>query len=170
MYKYSYLLLKQILESIEGIPRVMWYASQYDEAMDEAVFYCPACYIEFLPMEFEVGGLQVQGADLVFRVHLFTEYYDDDDQLMTHFDLSDKIFQALEGTWAKVSELPAFGALAGTTQDFNVLNKISRIGIIPDHAVTNTSVTIQEFRCRAVDLAAAIRYVLVNADVNVLRP
>lgn len=170
MFKYAFLLLKQKLEAISGIPKVMWYASQYDEEMDEAVFYCPACYIEFMPMEFDQGGLQVQGADMVFRVHLFTEYYNDDDTLLSHFDLGDEIYRTLEGSVAKLSDLPAYANLAGTDQDIAVLNRISRIGIIPDHSVTNTSVTVQEFRCRAIDLAAAIRYILVNADVDVIRP
>lgn len=170
MFKYAFLLLKQMLESIPEIPSVMWYASQYDESVDEAVFYCPACYIEFLPIEPDQNGLQVQSGDMVFRVHLFTEYYNDDDQILSHFELSDLIYQKLQGSTGKASDIPAYANLAGTPEDFNVLNKISRIGIIPDHAVTNTSVTIQEFLCRAIDLAAAIRYVLVNADIEVIRP
>ena len=170
MFKYAFLLIKQLLESIPDIPQVMWYAAQYDVDTDEAVFYCPACYIEFLPLEFDQSGLQVQGADMVFRVHLFTEYLNEDDQLLSHFDLSDKIYQQLEGTSATISEIPTFEALAGTEEDVVVLNKISRITLIPDHSVTNTSVTIQEFRCRAIDLAAAIQYVLVNAEACVIRP
>lgn len=168
MLKYIYLIIKARLEAeIASLPVVAWYNNQYNQDDPEALFAVPAVYIEFLPVPLTDYGRRIQGGDVTFRIHLVTEYYDDDDETLAHFDLSNDIFATLDDMEGWASELPQFAALLGTDDDYLFLNQVSRTQIVPDHAQTNLVVTIQEFKALAIDLSNMRTWVETPATLDI---
>lgn len=169
MLKYIYLIIKARLEAeIAALPVVFWFNNQYDQDDEEAIFAVPSVYIEFLPVPMQDFGERIQAGEVRMRVHLLTEYYDDDDATLAHFDLSSAIHASIDDMEAWASELPVYSALAGTEDDFLIINQASRTAIIPDHAQTNLIVTIQEFKFFAVDLSNIRTYLDKNVTLDII--
>ncbi|MEM7372805.1 MAG: hypothetical protein AAF587_29560 [Bacteroidota bacterium] len=169
MLKLPFLLLQQRLSEMSQLPDVRWFNAQFDQNKDEAVFYVPSVYIEFLPMDLEDIGEQVQGGEVMFRIHLMTELYDDNDRVLAHFDLVDDIFKHLHGWDVMKSALPEFSALQDTEDDVAIINKVVRTRLIPDHAQSNTIITVQEFKTYVADFAAMKSYIEFSPTITVLR-
>ena len=157
MTKYPYLILKRKLLQILNIPKVQWLSTQLNDE-GQAVYHVPSCYIQFLPAQPQALGNNLQAADLTFRVHLYTENIDEDDEVLVHLDLASAIYAKLQGEVGMLSELPAFASLAGTDDDVAVMNVMNRTQYIPDHETARTHTTIQEFTCFCVDLSNAPQY------------
>ncbi len=155
MIHHIFRALKQRIEAIDGLPACSWFNSQYDEDSDEAVYLVPHVYLEFLPIPLNQEVSLIQTSDNVrFRVHLFTEYYNDENEVLSHYDQVAGIHKALTKKTLLLSELTEYAGLAGTPDDKVILNTMTRTEITPDHNQSNTIITIQEFVASGVDLSA----------------
>lgn len=170
MLKYPYLIIKQLLESLPNVPAAFWFNAQYDQESEEAVYYVPAVYIEFMPVEFPDVQRRIQLASVRFRIHLMTETFIDDDSILTHFDITNEIHKALSGYEAQLSVLPEFADLADTDDDITVINQCTRTQLIPDHSQTNLTITTQEYQASIMDVEAIRAYNEQIITSSVIRP
>lgn len=173
MLGYPYLLLKQRLLDVEGIPQVLWYNAQYVEGEAEPQYFVPCVYLEFLPVPTDQHQQKLQSGIMQVRVHLLTEYMGGEDEgwIRPHYALAGRIFNALSHAEFWLSELPEFALLANTDNDRLVVNQMVRTNVLSDHSQSQTIITIQEFEARIVDVDAAQQFVEVNApSTTVIRP
>jgi hypothetical protein len=164
MYTYPYQIIKKKLQAdVPELKEVDWFLHQYDTTKKEGNFMTaePGVYIEF-PAEIELQqlGFNIQMADVTWTLHLATTNVFEDDRRVQkvsatdHAMIMDKIFRSLLNWSSKLSYLPAFAALAGTSTDQRVVGTIARVGINPPHVLKSLMVTKQKFRCAMYDHAA----------------
>jgi hypothetical protein len=162
MIKLVFQLLQHVVSSINGSPQVRWFAAQTDDN-DEAVYYVPAVYIEFMPVTTaelpspNLGSV-LQEADITVRIHLMTDktHPDDDNDVMDHLDLCDSIHKAISTTGTMKSAIPMHAALVNTLSDYHICNRFTRTGITTDHSQSSVIVTILEYSTHAVDTSAYV--------------
>jgi hypothetical protein len=68
--------------------------------------------------------------------------------------IADKVYRALHKRDFKLSELPSFGALAGTNKDLVLLSTIVRTAVSADHRHVNLADSVVRFSCEAIDMVA----------------
>lgn len=162
MIKYPYQIIRQRLLTISALKAVDYYNGQYQDESGEAIYGIPCVFIEFLPIELQDFPQDVQAAEIQIRLHLVTEYYDGDNNILSHMDIATLIYQKLSKYTPRLSELPEF---SGLTNAPTVFNSMIRTGITTDHSQSGLVITIQEFKAWAVDLSNIVAYTDVN-DVN----
>lgn len=165
MFNLIYRVLKARLEAISSVEAVSWYNGQPDQNNEEAVYAIPHVYIEFLPIELGQSIGPTPYGELRFRVHLYSEYHDDDNEVFTHLDLVGSIHAELLRFQGMLSDIPEFAVLKGTANDRTVFNQLVRTRIIPDHAQTNTIISITEYKGAAVDISAFKAITTISPDL-----
>lgn len=156
MLKEVYQLIQQRIQTeVAEFKEVEWFLNQYAETEDQDAWYAtPSAYIEFLPITYSShGGLQ-QRATVVFRIHVASEALFGDgrritDSAINHISLVDRVYVALHGWNAKLSDLSTH-----VGNDAVFINTVSRTELAPDHGHFNTMVTIQTFQFAFIDNSA----------------
>jgi hypothetical protein len=161
MFQYAYQLLRQKLLAVPAVSgyqlkEAKMYAGQYLDDSGEAIYAVPAAFIEFLPVETRQYGEKIQGGVMQVRIHVITEWADDDDHTLTHMRLSAAVYKALNQYSGSLGELAAFSPLLGTSDDIHVFNNLTRIRIEPNTLEGRVVVTIQTFECMVMDLDAVV--------------
>lgn len=175
MIKELYQLIKQRLQTITELKEVDLYLGQFEQDGDVTLYQAPAVYIEFDPISFNQHSKGVQNAQVLFTVYLVSEALGADDRkildngVINHMGLLDDIFVALQGYVGLLSNLPAFASLAGTPQDFTVINSIVRTGFeMLQTPPSNLYVSLQTFEFNWFDTTACPELTDVTVDdVNI---
>jgi len=165
-----YQILKQRLQSqVNGLKEVDYYLGQDRAGEDGLLYTSPGAYIEFLTFDIEYLGNNVQEAEIEFRVHLVEEMLRDNQHRITgpenHLQQANAIFQVLTGYSARLSVLPNFTHLKGSSEDSKVFNSISRTQYEPDHSLQYILITRQTFTCLAFDITALPAYQKVKPNL-----
>jgi hypothetical protein len=163
MLTYPFQIIKLRLETdVPELQEIDWFLDQ-DATNDKNVSLLSArsAYIEFADFEIETLGGRIQSAPALFNIHLLTDNVLDSgkrmkkDQPIDHMRIFDRIYKSLHGFGAKISFLPEFAGLAGSSQDQRVMNSISRVHITPPHKPRKGFMkSIQRFKCVIYDHAA----------------
>lgn len=172
MYKLPYILLKQRIEEIVNeLKGVEPYFNQ--DSTEGDLLTTPKAFIEFKDVPTNDLGNNVQEGELNFDVILCTKTYKDknkwlyDDANQVHLDLSDLIFKALSGFSAFASSAPGLVALAGTKNDYKVLNSITRTNVTPVKLLHKNLMSTQSFKCHVKDRSAKVTYQQATPDLVV---
>jgi hypothetical protein len=145
--------LNDFIPEVSG--RIHWYNSLLTDDHAEPVFQTPALFIEFAETQvYELKGYpnkQLQGGRLSFSIHCVEQFNYDDDDVLNALSIADKVYRALHKRDFKLSELPSFGALAGTNKDLVLLSTIVRTAVSADHRHVNLADSVVRFSCEVVD-------------------
>lgn len=168
MFTYPFEILKARLKAkVTDLKEVELYMGQDNQDdKDGWLVSAPAAFIQFRPTQTEDLSRRIQSGDVEFDVMLFTDCVIAEgskrwkkDAPADHMKLLDKIHDALLGYSAKLSTLPAFVALANTSDDQRVMNSITRISIDPPHVPRKAVMkSIQRFKCTMWDHASLRNY------------
>lgn len=167
MIRHAFLLLSaHLIEAVPELNGAVWFFNRplLDPLM-EAQYRLPSAFIEFpsaVMLARERSG--IQPANLTFRVHTLDAFTYDANDVVSALIIAEKVWIALDGFSAKLSALPEFAALAGTPQDIQVINTVSRIGIEADHDHADVAGNVQTFLANVNDLTLYLSK--INAEVT----
>ena len=171
MLIYPYLLIKNRLINQVSDITCYWYKDQDLKKTRGALRSQHQVLIRFDNPDIEQLGCDVQGANLSFAVMLVTDTaYDDQDKRLTqtgHPEKAENIYKALSGYFANLSALPDFSNLAGTDDDYRILNSIRRTQYRPDHNMSNLIITDQQFTCYMKDYSAVDEFQEVTKGLEI---
>ena len=137
--------------AIPELSYVDYYTHQSDSDDDDRlVWITPCCLIEFLPQRWEQGQQGVQQCSLEFVVHVVTETIEQGrdrilSQAAEHLQLAQRVYQALQGKSARLSEVAGFEGLAPGA-DFVLLNTIQREAQETSHEQSRFMITTVQFK------------------------
>jgi hypothetical protein len=126
-----------------------WYNGQYDQNGDQTLFEQAVCFLEFMPLNFLRGHLDAQMAVVQFDVHIVQESIGGDDDRVIgidHLEKVDDVFLALQSFSAKVEDVPGYVGLPDNTV---LINPIVRVGLSPDHRMSNILASVMRFETSA---------------------
>lgn len=157
MLSLAYQAIKKCLN--DAIPevsgRIHWYNSLLTDDHAEPVFQTPTLFIEFAETQlYELKGYpskQLQGGRLSFSIHCVEQFNYNDDAVLNALSITNKVHEALHKRDFKLSELPRFEALTGTSKDLVLLSTIVRVAVSADHRHVNLADSIVRFACEVVD-------------------
>jgi hypothetical protein len=175
MLSLVYQALKKRLSEVTTPDYVDWYMGQYLEADAEdggqLLWGTPAQFIEFLPVQWQTLGNNVQAANTKFNIHLVNDCYHDDDKRITdaalgHLVQEAAVYAALQNWRCLMSYVPGLEALADTPNDRVLIESITRESTDPDHNMGRQIVSVQGFACRIYDYGAVKNWVEVLATLQ----
>lgn len=175
MLKYNYTALKSHLSSIQAIKHIDWFLDQYAQVGEDHIHTTPEVLIEFAPINWTTLPSGVQRGVLTFITHTVSDSAYGDERDMTdtlyinHLDIDQKIFQKLMNKRFMFSDVPGNEALAGTDNDYVLMESIVRIESIPHTALSNLVSTLQTFQCTIYDYSAvpSMQEVLATLQCNI---
>lgn len=174
MLTYPYHLIKnRVTSKVPELKEIDWFLNQYDPSGPGIIYTAPGLYIEFLPFDTQSLGGGVQMAAAEFRMHLVSDNVFDNDKRIRkttptdHANLIDKTYNAVYKYRGLLSDLPEFAALAGTENDFRLINSIDRTGVVPPHNLSGLMVTVQSFRCVLYDHTATKAWQSIAPDLEI---
>jgi hypothetical protein len=110
MRKQLYLDIKNRLKEIKGSDGEQLFKhfdlwnQQVEFIQQETPFYCPAIFVEFMPMTWKTIGNKVQDTELTTRLHIVTDWNaptadgaSTEQQALEFLDIIDHVAQALQG-------------------------------------------------------------------------
>lgn len=175
MLSLVYQALKKRLVNTTTPAYVDWYMGQYLEPEAEEggqlLWRTPAQFVEFMPVQWQTLGNNVQAANTQFNLHLVNDCYHDDDQRITdaalgHLAQEAAVYATLQNWRCHLSYVPGFEALEGTPDDRVLIESITRERTDPDHNMGRQIVSVQGFACRIYDYGAVKNWVEVLAALN----
>lgn len=145
---------KRLHDAIPGIAgRIHWYNSLVTD--EQPAFQTPALFIEFEETQLhELKGYtnkHAQGGRLNFSIHCIEQISHDDDAVLSALCIAEKVHLALHKRDFKLSELPAFASLNGTSDDLVLLSTIVRTAVSADHRHVGLVDSVVRFGCEVVD-------------------
>lgn len=169
--KELYLLIKNRIAEVQELETVDWYTGQDEQLGDQVIRVARAAYIEFLPLDWEMLGGRVQRALAEFEIRFVQTHLLDGDQpvvdgIANHFGIASDIYKKLQSWEGLLSDLSGMNALAGTANDFQLINSIDRTAFVPQHNLSNLWVTVQRFQATVYDYNAVKAYQQVTANLN----
>lgn len=140
------------------------------------LYTTPAVFIKFSPVRTQsrliaFGLPSIQYGEMEVTVILIDDcVYDDDRRILdtglNHLAKAEAIYLALQNFSPLLSDLPGNSALLGTQEDAVIFNEMERVGITPDHGISNLLRTEQTFRCVANDLSALPGYIEILRNLD----
>lgn len=165
---------KRLGEEIPALAWIDWYLAQYAQEGEQALWTTPACFIEFLPLDWQTLGSGVQASNVMLQIHLVNEtHYDDDkrvlDATIGHLAQAQQVYTALHNWRCMMSYVDEYAALEGTENDRVLLESMVRVRTYPDHDMSRLLVAVQEFTMRIYDYDAQLQWqdVLASLDLQV---
>ncbi len=156
-------LRNRLSERVPALREIAWYRQQNTPGAAGSLKTLPAAFIRFNPVEVKTFPLGWQRATLTFDVIVMADNFRDGDERILDSDpahsgqaIADQVYAALNDWNALFSDL--FPPMAGTPDDYQLLNSITRTGITASHENAPVLETVQSFTCLAVDASNVKRY------------
>jgi len=170
MYTYSFLAIKNRIESIAQIKNCDWYLGQ-DRTSDKSAMVrnAPVVYIEFSAAEMSQGGLGVQYAETSMTIRLITSNVHDDAKRIykgsanDHMVIFDHVYKVLSGYSARLSDIPSLGI----DDDYTLFNSLVRKQIVPPHSLTSLMMSQQRFEGLFYDFSSLKKFQKAVAKLKV---
>lgn len=172
-----YIILKNhLLAEIAELKEVAFYQNQDEESNNSKgrpVVNCPAVLIEFRDTRTRSLGRGWEETDIQFQARVLTSNLYDDDKRITessqlnHFAISRKVFIALKGFSAWLSDHPDFTALKDTEGDYVLCNSLSRSNYRTDSRLGRLMRTIMDFSGSGKDKTAVKTLQTAEPDLDI---
>lgn len=175
MLKQIYQVLKNHLTAqVTELKLVDWYLGQFAQLGEDAVRTTPACYIRFMPLEWQhlKGPNNVQRAVMQLEVFLVsdTAYGDDRDMTDTtyidHLGIETKIYKALQGKRFLLSAAPGYEDLEDTDGDRVLIESLLRTMTDPHDGMDNLIITSMLFQSNIFDYSASPEMDSIEATLS----
>lgn len=130
-------------------------------------------FVGFEPFECLDFQDNIQRCAVIANFRLVTENKREGDERVRHdsaghIALQREIFIHTQPiTQGRLSEIPEFTSLAGTEDDFHILNSITRVGGDTDHSGNAKITSTQQFRIVYFDYSACKDFQKVTADFEI---
>jgi hypothetical protein len=146
---------QRIKTEVSAVELIDWFANQYDDSdLKDFAWITPAVFIEFTPCTWlQSGNFKIQETTLTIRIHTVTDNNFPDSKRFTttdHLKIQDAIHTALQGWDCLLSYVPDY---AMTTNDYLLINEMTRTASIPEHQLRPLTVTINEYQAEVYDLS-----------------
>lgn len=146
--------------------------AQYDQRRDDAVRTTPAIYIKLSDPVWKQlpGGVQKSVMTIMLTVVSHTAYGDErditDKDNIDHLRFHDGVYKCLLNKRFLLSYLPEYVSVAGTTNDRQMIETITRISSKHPVAMNNLIITSQVFEAVVYDYSAQVQLIAVLAQLE----
>ena len=171
-----YIILKNhLLAEIEELKEVAIYYNQDEESNNgkgRPVINCPAVLLEFRDIPTRPLGRGWEETTIQFQARILTSNLYDDDKRITensqlnHFTISRKVYVAIKGFSAWLSDHPDFTALKDTESDYVLCNSLSRTNYRTDTRLRRLMRTIMDFSGSGKDKTAVKTMQTAQPDLD----
>lgn len=172
-----YTIIKaHLLAEVPELKEVAFYYNQDAESNNgkgRPVVNAPALYLEFRDIPTKSLGKGWEETSIQFQARVITSNLYDDDKRITetsslnHFKIARKVYVALKGFSAMLSDHPDYTALADTEQDYGLLNSLSRTNYRTDTRLSRLMRTIMDFSGKGKDNTAAKTMQTAAPDLDI---
>lgn len=170
-----YIILKNhLLAEVPEIKEVAFFYNQDTQSENgkgRPIINCPAVLFEFRDIPTRQLGKGWEETTIQFQIRILTSNLYDDDKRITessqlnHFAISRKVFIALKGFSAWLSDHPDFTALKDTEGDYVLCNSLSRTNYRTDSRLGRLMRTIMDFSGSGKDKTAVKTLQTANPDL-----
>lgn len=173
MKKEYYIILRNLLRSLNLFKLVDYDLQQYNQTGEDHVPITPGAYIGFRDIRWQVLLQNVQRSDMIFTITTVTEtaYGDERDILDTsninHLDIERQVYQALMGQRFYLSDVPGYGSLLNTPNDTVLLDNILRSQTQTHKQINNLIITTMPYAAIAYDYSAMPAMQEILADLTI---
>lgn len=173
MLEAIYTLLTARLQSINALKEVGWYMGQPTRDNAAKLYTTPAAYLEVRPFNTLTEYRKLQRAAVDFVIYTTgTSLHTGSKRLAKatatdHMALVEAVHAALQGWRAYLSNHPQHSAVAGTADDYLVINSIQRVQLQPDHTWGAIIATPQVYRAMVRWAGHATTTQPANPDIDI---